>query len=157
MNRLELNHTLDVLRLARASLIERTCGEEPELFTKLYQFENNRRALSLSFEQEFIDWINRHFELAEAQGLLDSTLFLQIILQLMGRHQALDEALLKEMGAVSNELLQQKREIIQSIIQADMNSEKNYQRLLYSLEKDKALFQRQFNQLLSEENHGDFE
>lgn len=156
MNRLELNHTLDVLRLARASLIERTCSEEPELFTKLYQFENNRRALSLSFEQEFIDWINRHFELAEAQGLLDSTLFLQIILQLMGRHQALDEALLKEMGAVSNELLQQKREIIQSIIQADMNSEKNYQRLLYSLEKDKALFQRQFNQLLSEENHGIF-
>ena len=154
MNRLELNQTLAVLRLARASLIERTCSEEPELFTKLYQYENNRRALSLSFEQEFIDWINRHFELAEAQGLLDSTVFLQIILQLMGRHQALDEALLKEMGAVSNELLQQKREIIQSIIQADMNSEKNYQRLLYSLEKDKALFQRQFNHLLSEENHG---
>ncbi|RRD89838.1 hypothetical protein [Conchiformibius steedae] len=157
MNRIELTQTLDVLRLARASLIERTCSEEPELFTKLYQFENNRRALSLSFEQEFIDWINRHFELAEAKGLLDSTVFLQTILQLMGRHQALDEALLKEMGAVSNELLQQKREIIQSIIQADMNSEKNYQRLLYSLEKDKALFQRQFNQLLSEENHGDFE
>lgn len=151
----QLIDVLNIFQVARTYLIQRTCNENPELFTKFYQFENNANLLNLAFEQEFILWINHHFELAKSQDLLDNSIFLQAMMQLMNTKEGTSmKSSVDEMSLVTIDILQQKKDILQSIIDIDIKSEKNYQRLLYSFEKDKVLFQRTFNQLLDEKQNG---
>lgn len=157
MNKFKLTKNLQIFQLARSYLIERTCNEEPELFKNLYQFENNLNLLNLCFEQEFIDWIHYHFKLAESKNLLNDNVFLQSMLKLIRLKEEPSGDLLSQISFISIEILNEKKKIIQSIIDFDIKNEKNYQRLIYSHEKDKALFKRQFIQLLKEAENGDLQ
>ncbi|MFS6803893.1 hypothetical protein WKE96_13605 [Edwardsiella tarda] len=53
---------LEALQKARDNLISRSLNEDPQLFSCLFQYENNETLLCLSFEREFSIFLNENLE-----------------------------------------------------------------------------------------------
>jgi len=104
-------------------------------------------------EKEYILWINEHFQIfdkfCESRDNLETfTIFKELVFKLIENkiieYSANNDISSKEF-CIS--LLQDKREILQDFIGVASKNERNYKKLLYSYQKDKVLFDREFKQL----------
>ncbi|MFE8729189.1 hypothetical protein [Aeromonas hydrophila] len=154
LNNNELIGILSLLRNARRKLLSRSQLENPELFNNFFEFENNFELLNLAFEREFNLWVDGHFsEFDEAPEIGKSRAEIRCFNELMV--ELVQSRVIKttsEKNIASREfcisLLSDKILVINELIAVSRKSTKQYQRLLYSYQKDKALFDREFQTLM---------
>lgn len=154
LNNNELIGILSLLRNARRKLLSRSELENPELFNNFFEFENNFELLNLAFEREFNLWVDGHFsEFDEALEIGKSQAAIRCFNELMV--ELVQSRVIKttsENNIASREfcisLLSDKILVINELIAVSRKSTKQYQRLLYSYQKDKALFDREFQTLM---------
>lgn len=154
LNNNELIGILSLLRNARRKLLSRSELENPELFNSFFEFENNFELLNLAFEREFNLWVDGHFsEFDEALEIGKSQAAIRCFNELMV--ELVQSRVIKttsENNIASREfcisLLSDKILVINELIAVSRKSTKQYQRLLYSYQKDKALFDREFQTLM---------
>lgn len=154
LNNNELTSILALLRNAREKLSSRSEHENPELFKNFFEFENNSELLNLAFEREFNLWVDEHFtEFEKANELGKSQVVIRYFNELMV--ELVQSRVIKttsEKDIASRNfcisLLAEKVSVINELISVSKKSTKQYQRLLYSYQKDKALFEREFKSLM---------
>jgi hypothetical protein len=149
---------LEVFREARLSLVSRTSSEDPDLFKNFFEFEGNIEILKLVIEKECMLWIDKHFEIFDTKDILKSEYsnvdkFKESMLTLL-EYQA-------EKGKAQNNLakkdfylslISEKNRILNELIQISDVNEQSYQRLVYSYQRDKALFDREFRKLAEDKS-----
>lgn len=152
----ELIGILSLLRNARRKLSSRSELENPELFKNFFEFENNFELLNLAFEREFNLWVDRHFEEFEEDSELGKSqvvirYFNELMVDLV-QSRVIKTASEKDIASKDFciSLLSEKILVINELITVSKKSTKQYQRLLYSYQKDKALFEREFKTLMEE-------
>ncbi len=154
LNNNELTRILALLRNARIKLSSRSELENPELFKILFEFENNFELLNLAFEREFNLWVDEHFEEFEKDHELGNS---QVAIRYF--HELMVDLVQSRVIKTTSEkdvasrdfcisLLSEKIVVINELISVSKKSTKQYQRLLYSYQKDKALFEREFKTLM---------
>jgi len=153
VNKENLLDVLEVFKEGRNSLVLRLTSEEPELFGSLFEYEENTNLMALVMEKEYILWINEHFQIFDKfcesrENLETFTIFKELVFKLIENkiieYSANNDISSKEF-CIS--LLQDKREILQDFIGVASKNERNYKKLLYSYQKDKVLFDREFKRL----------
>lgn len=153
VNKENLLDVLEVFKEGRNSLVLRLTSEEPELFGSLFEYEENVNLMALVMEKEYILWINEHFQIFDkicgsTENSETFTLFKELVFKLIEskiiEYSANNDISSKEL-CIS--LLQDKREILQGFIGVASKNERNYKKLLYSYQKDKVLFDREFKRL----------
>ncbi|NEQ47821.1 MAG: hypothetical protein F6K00_31555 [Leptolyngbya sp. SIOISBB] len=144
---------LQVFKEARLSIASRISSEAPDLFRDLFKFEGNIEILSLVIEREYILWIDKHFELFDREETLKEDAsavshFQKTMVELIGHRMfkgsSCNNLVIKELCL---SLLNEKIEILNELIKVSDITERRYQRLVYSYEKDKRLFERAFRDL----------
>lgn len=154
LNNNELTGILALLRNARIKLSSRSEIESPELFKNFFEFENNFELLNFAFEREFNLWVDGHFEEFEEDPELGKSqvairYFNELMVDLV---QSRVIKTTSEKDVASRDfcisLLSEKISVINELISVSKKSTKQYQRLLYSYQKDKALFEREFKRLM---------
>ncbi len=144
---------LEVFREARLALISRTSSEEPDLFKNFFEFEGNIEILKLVIEKEGTLWIDKHFEIFDTKDILKSDYssvekFKKAMLRLLEYQTKKTRS-----GSRAKEkefclsLLSEKIDILNQLIEISDVSEQGYRRLVYSYQRDKALFEREFRRL----------
>jgi len=153
VNKENLLDVLEVFKEGRNSLVLRLTSEEPELFGNLFEYEENTSLMALVMEKEYILWINEHFQIFDKfcgskENSETFTLFKELVFKLIENkiieYNANNDISSKDL-CIS--LLQDKREILQDFIGVASKNERNYKKLLYSYQKDKVLFDREFKRL----------
>lgn len=156
LNKPDLLGVLSLMGKARGDLVSRTAHESPDLFRNLFEFENNFDMLNLAFEREFNLWIDKHFEMFDkyfndSDSLHINDTFKKLMVELVEsrviRTSTTNDLASKDF-CIS--LLSEKVSILNKFIEVSQNSEKQYQRLLYSYQRDKTLFDREFKKLMEE-------
>ena len=154
LNNDELTGILSLLRNARIKLSSRSEHENPELFKNLFEFENNFELLNLAFEREFNLWVDGHFEEFEEDPELGKSqvairYFNELMVNLV-QSRVIKTTTEKDIASrdFCISLLSEKISVINELIAVSQKSTKKYQRLLYSYQKDKALFEREFKTLM---------
>ncbi|MCS4534505.1 hypothetical protein [Neisseria montereyensis] len=145
----DLISLLNILHSARMQLVSRTCSENFDLFGSFFRFENNSELIDLLIECEFILWINKHIEIASEQNFIKNHIFIDALLKLMQK-KIIGIELNPQLSGLYLSILKEKQLLLQSLIDIGIKDEINYQRLKYSLDKDKALFEREYKRLLNE-------
>lgn len=156
INNTELLSLLWVMKKARTDLASRSEYEDPELFKNFFEFERQQDMLNLAFEREFNLWVDKHFKIIDSHEEFKvsepvSNKFNKLMVSLVE-----DRVLKTETSTdiASKEfcisLLSEKKGLLDSLIQINDKSNKYYKRLLYSYQKDKALFEREFNKLMEQ-------
>lgn len=154
LNKDELASMLSLLRNARIKLLSRSELENPELFKSFFEFEDNFELLNLAFEREFNLWVDGHFEEFEEYSELGKSqlairYFNNIMIEIV-QSRVVKTASEKDIASrdFCISLLSEKISVINEFMAVSRRSTKQYQRLLYSYQKDKALFEREFKALV---------
>lgn len=139
------------LREAREELISRTLNEDPQLFSSLFQYENDDNLLLLSFEREYSIFINSNLEKLcnNITDIEDEHIKIKL--------KNITEALLSFKGAKSNSFvnsvfISERIKAIEKILSTFDKGVERLEQMKYIHKKDKALFEREFNRLLGEQN-----
>lgn len=156
LNKQDLLGVLDLMRKARGDLVLRTAHESPDLFRNFFEFENDFDMLNLAFEREFNLWIDKHFEMFDSHfNPSDShssiTRFKRVMVELV-ENRVIRTSTTNDLASKDFciSLLSEKISILNNLIEISKKNEKQYQRLLYSYQKDKTLFDREFKKLMEE-------
>ncbi|HGY0991709.1 TPA: hypothetical protein ACNU17_000570 [Aeromonas salmonicida subsp. pectinolytica] len=139
------------LREAREELISRTLNEDPQLFSSLFQYENDDNLLLLSFEREYSIFINSNLEKIcnNITNVEDENIKIKL--------KNITEALLGFKGAKNNSFvnsvfISDRIKAIEKILSTFDKGVERLEQVNYIHKKDKALFEREFNRLLGEQN-----
>ncbi|HHQ4465322.1 TPA: hypothetical protein ACSP8J_003936 [Aeromonas veronii] len=139
------------LREAREELISRTLNEDPQLFSSLFQYENDDNLLLLSFEREYSIFINSNLEKLcnNITDIEDEHIKIKL--------KNITEALLSFKGAKNNSFvnsvfISERIKAIEKILSTFDKGVERLEQMKYIHKKDKALFEREFNRLLGEQN-----
>ena len=150
----DLLRVLSLMEKARGMLVSRTAHESPELFKNFFEFDKDLELLNLAFEREFNLWVDKHFEMfdkcfndSDSPYCIDR--FKKLIVELV-ESRVIRTSTTYDLASKDFciSLLSEKVAILNKLIEVSQNSEKQYQRLLYSYQRDKSLFNREFEKLM---------
>lgn len=137
----ELIYALNLLSKKRGELISPFLDNDPEWFGLTFKYERNQSAFDLVCEKFTTLWIDKHFKQLIQDEIPESVRkkVLSLILILVdSNNQNIDDS------SIKHSLLSTKLSIIEEILSNDDNMNIKYNKLKYSYERDKALFEREF-------------
>lgn len=149
MDKNKLTELLSIFKYARKKLISDFVNEEPNIFIPMFKYEDNDLLMGFSIEDYFISWINHHFVLYDRYSDRSSPnyhLFINKMELLLSQYIEQKNKLIDDSDIIIT-LLKDKRKILKNILIMSDKSEVNYNKLLHSYEKDKALFERRIKSL----------
>jgi len=149
---------LRVLKMARDRLLNDHNEENPEIYIPLFRYERDYEQMRLSVDKYYLNWLNYHWIIFEYylkdQEFSDTTKkelkdsFLKVFVALLrkwdlkGNHSENTDLFLQ--------LLRKRINLLSDIIELGDKEDKKYNRLVYEHERDKVLFEREFNRLKGE-------
>ncbi len=138
---------LEILKSNRVKLLGDFINENPTVYSNMFKYENDDYMMNLSRENYFLGFINRHVmkydENAIKHGYDEkvkkafAAIMYGLIESSVNYH--------KQPSDLYTELLARKIKAVRGIMEIGDNSNQRYQELLYSYEKDNALFARLIN------------
>ncbi|WP_311749331.1 hypothetical protein [Proteus terrae] len=139
------------LREARENLVSRTIKENPQLFSSLFQYENNEDLLSLSFQREYSIFINDNLEqlsihITDTENS-DTKKQLKFIVE-----QFISVKQLRNTSVIDSFFLNDKIEQIEKILSIFDKDNDRMQEINYIRKREQILFERKFKMLLGEKN-----
>jgi hypothetical protein len=148
---------LEILRIfkqGRSKLVSDFIEHELMIFTPMFKYENDLLSMDLSIEKYFVSWINYHFVLFNEVANKDSKMYYEFLARmscLLEKYiKQIEESQLLHQYEFVFQLLEGKLKHLHQILLLNDKSEKSYQQLINSIEKDTALFERQFKRLKEE-------
>lgn len=146
-----MQELLKALREARVDLVSRSISEDPQLFSALFQYENNENLLSLSFEREYSIFINSNLEkfsnhITDIEDVDTKKKLKQITKELVSFKQS------KSTSCIDTFFLGDKVTQIEKIFSVFDKDKDRLAEINYIRRKDQVLFEREFNRLLGEQN-----
>ncbi|MEC6906679.1 hypothetical protein VXS04_03240 [Photobacterium piscicola] len=146
-----MQELLKALREARVDLVSRSISEDPQLFSALFQYENNENLLSLSFEREYSIFINSNLEkfsnnITDIEDVDTKKKLKQITKELVSFKQS------KSTSCIDTFFLGDKVTRIEKIFSVFDKDKDRLAEINYIRRKDQVLFEREFNRLLGEQN-----
>ncbi|QWQ16528.1 MULTISPECIES: hypothetical protein [Providencia] len=139
------------LREAREDLVSRTIKETPQLFSSLFQYENNENLLSLSFQREYSIFINDNLEklsihITNAENS-DTKKELKFIVE-----QFVSFKQIQNTSVIDTFFLNDKIEQIEKIFSIFDKDSDRIEEINYIRKKEQVLFERKFKILLGEKD-----
>ncbi|HFF8522848.1 TPA: hypothetical protein ACGEYH_001563 [Providencia rettgeri] len=139
------------LREAREDLVSRTIKETPQLFSSLFQYENNENLLSLSFQREYSIFINDNLEklsihITNAENS-DTKKELKFIVE-----QFVSFKQVQNTSVIDTFFLNDKIEQIEKIFSIFDKDRDRIEEINYIRKKEQVLFERKFKMLLGEKD-----
>lgn len=147
------NTLLDLLSIfsdSREKLVSDFMKESIEIYRPMFEYEENEELMTLAIEKYFIGYINYHFKLFINYENIDEE-FNKAMLSFIKKFDinVSDVNLLNGTDLFSN-LIQQKQNILEEIINIGNKDNNKYNRLAYSYQKDKTLFDREIRKYIEE-------
>ncbi|WP_318440529.1 hypothetical protein [Photobacterium leiognathi] len=140
---------LKSLREARLELVSRSISEDPQLFSVLFQYENNENLLSLSFDREYSIFINSNLEkfsnnITDIEDIDMKKKLKHITEEFVSFKQS------KSTSCIDTFFLDDKVKQIERIFSIFDKDKDRLEEINYIRRKDQVLFEREFNRLLGE-------
>ncbi len=147
------NTLLDLLSIfsdSREKLVSDFMKESIEIYRPMFEYEENEELMTLAIEKYFIGYINYHFKLFINYKNIDEE-FNKAMLSFIKKFDIniSDVNLLNSTDLFSN-LIQQKENILEEIINIGNKDNNKYKQLAYSYQKDKTLFDREIRKYIEE-------
>ena len=147
------NTLLDLLSIfsdSREKLVSDFINESIEIYRPMFEYEENEELMTLAIEKYFIGYVNYHFELFVNYENIDEE-FNKAMLSFIKKFNinVSDVNLLNATDLFSN-LIQQKQNILEEIINIGNKDNNKYNQLAYSYQKDKTLFDREIRKYIEE-------
>lgn len=151
MDRNKLLDVLEIFKHSREKLYHDFINEDVEIFKPMFQYENEQELMVLAIEKYFIGYINNHFLLSEKYDSIEIE-FGEAMLKFLKEINVnfSNEELITSKGLFL-ELLSSKIVFLNSLISVGFESNKKLNKLSYSYQKDKTLFDRKIRQLKGNE------
>ena len=152
MNKQKLLDLLKLFENSRKKLTEDFISENPYIYSLMFEYgenhkfedEENHQLMKLSIEKYFTEYINHHFkELEKFDDLseeFNSSMFLFL--------KSFDVKMDNKNGDLFSEIIHQKLTFLKDIILKSNNDINNRNKLIYSYQKDKTLFDREIKKLI---------
>ncbi len=137
----ELLYIRDLLSKKREELIDPFLSRDPELMGNTFKYERNQSAFNLVREQYITLWIDNHFVQLMKDNVPHETLHKCLSLLsglLQNTNRVIDDS------EISHCILSAKNQVIQELLNEDERNTVKLNELRYSYEKDRALFEREF-------------
>lgn len=153
----DLIFALDVLKRERKTLIHDFLVEDHDIFVPMYKYENNIKLMNISIDAYFTRWLNSHFLSFECQNKdknVSGKIFYGVMKQLISKFVDRPDICNSDYKHLVENILKNKIIILQDILKFDSKLEKNYNKLMHSYEKDKAIFERELK-FVQGANNGD--
>ncbi len=153
-----LSLVLTLLQQARSKLVQDFLEESPEIYAPSFRYERNEEMLQLAREKYVVSWLNSHWELLEnllttqfsdmTQCNVFKEEFAKAFLELLRKFGVqIQHPQNSEFFAL---LLRKKAQTLEEILKISDKSEQQFEKLKYSDEREKALFNREMNRLLDQ-------
>lgn len=161
MNQTELLRALSVYRRSREQLIKDFVTEERDLYQEMFEHKPNSVAMNLAIERYIFLWLLRHpliyqeLYLSHREG--ESEDEQHLFSRFMKHFQVYCKMFIDSDidNPVIQVLLQQKIKVLDDLLRADQSANEYIKWVRYQSTKSKNLFERQLDELRSQQNaHG---
>lgn len=149
-NKERLQKYLSVLKKKRKDLISDFLNEEENVYIPMYRYRKSKALTEISIEKYFLMWISSHYNefLKRNNKNGDSNTnkeFNIIYLSLVEEFQDSNKT-----SKLMKSLLNTKIEALKEMIKSGEKSDKNFNRIIYAMEKENVLFENQISKFKNE-------
>ena len=150
MEKDKLLDLLNIFKTSREKLVLDFITENIEIYKPMFEYEKNEELMTLSIEKYFTGYINYHFKLFSSSKNIDDE-FSNAMLTFIKKFdiKVSDSNLINGTDLFSN-LIQEKQDILEKIIKIGTKDDNKYNRLSYSYQRDKTLFDREIQKYTKE-------
>lgn len=149
---------LTLLQQARSNLVRDFLEENSDIYAPSFKYERNKEMMQLAREKYVVSWLNSHWELLEnllTTQITDTTQqseikeeFAKVFLELL--HKFGVQVQHHQNSEFFATLLRKKSQTLEEILGISDKSEQQLEKLKYSGEREKALFNREMDKLLNQ-------
>lgn len=140
--------TLCILKSARAKLVSDFKSKKQDIYLPMFKYENFPVLMNLALDSYFTSWINHHFRLLdECSDFKQENVFFQTVRMLAKKILSCIVEIDDYNKGFVSKLLISKIDLLDKIIKTGEKDDEKYKALLMEYEKDKALFNREINQI----------
>lgn len=140
------NKLLDILsifRQSREKLSNDFINEDLEIYTAMFEYEKHNSLMTLAIERYFTGYIDYHFELQKEFDGIDEE-FSKVMLSFLKNFDSkVSDANLSNGKDLFSQLIEKKQKMLNKMIVIGNGDNNKYNKLLYSYQKDKTLFDRE--------------
>jgi hypothetical protein len=147
MDKNKLLDVLEIFKHSREKLSYDFISENVEIFKPMFQYENEQELMYLAVEKYFIGYINYHFLLSEKYDSIEIEFGEAMLKFLKEINVSFSNSELTASKGLFLQLLSSKIVFLNDLIGISFESNKKLNKLSYSYQKDKTLFDRKIKQL----------
>lgn len=153
MNSDELKVLLTIFRKARESLVNDFKSENIEIYDAMFRYEGNEKLMRISIDKYFISWLDSHFRIFDKlpDAISSDNLLKKFTEQMLILVKKTEQSI-KNDDQIFSELLREKKEILGALLFVGNKADTNYKKLIYTHQKDNALFNRELLKLQREQS-----
>lgn len=145
------NNLLDILSIfkqAREKLSSDFIDEDLEVYTAMFEYEKDNALMTLAIERYFTGYIDYHFELQKDFDAIDDEFSKAMLSFLNNFNIKVSDINLSHGKDLFSQIIEQKQNILNEMITIGNIDNNKYNKLAYSYQKDKTLFDRKIQQLM---------
>lgn len=142
---MDTNKLIDLLTIfkqSREKLSFDFINEDVEIFTPMFKYENKNELMSLAIEKYFIGYINHHFEIFKNYTNIDIEFSRAMLSFIKDFNINVSDSNLDDGKELFSMIIQQKESFLKEIIHVGNIDSDKFNKLSYSYQKDKTLFDR---------------
>lgn len=142
---MDTNKLIDLLTIfkqSREKLSFDFINEDIEIFEPMFKYENENELMSLAIEKYFVGYINYHFEIFKNYTNIDIEFSRAMLSFIKDFNINVSDSNLDDGKELFSMIIQQKESFLKEIIYVGNIDSDKFNKLSYSYQKDKTLFDR---------------
>ncbi len=149
MNKEKLLELLSLFKNSRKKLTDDFINENPDIYSSMFEYEDNHQLMRLCIEKYFTEYINYHFQELVKFDDLNEEFSKAMFLFLKNFDVKIDNNNNLTTGSdLFIKIIDQKLTFLKDIILLSNNDVNKQNKLIYSYQKDKTLFDREIKKLI---------
>ena len=148
MNKEKLLELLSLFKNSRKKLTDDFINENPDTYSSMFEYEENHQLMRLCIEKYFTEYINYHFQELVKFDDLSEEFSKAMFLFLKSFDVKIDNKNLTTGSDLFTKIIDQKLTFLKDIISLSNNDVNKQNKLIYSYQKDKTLFDREIKKLI---------
>ena len=148
MNKEKLLELLSLFKNSRKKLTDDFINENPDIYSSMFEYEENHQLMRLCIEKYFAEYINYHFQELVKFDDLSEEFSKAMFLFLKSFDVKIDNKNLTTGSDLFTKIIDQKLTFLKDIISLSNNDVNKQNKLIYSYQKDKTLFDREIKNLI---------
>ena len=148
MNKEKLLELLSLFKNSRKKLTDDFINENPDIYSSMFEYEENHQLMRLCIEKYFTEYINYDFQELVKFDDLSEEFSKAMFLFLKSFDVKIDNKNLTTGSDLFTKIIDQKLTFLKDIISLSNNDVNKQNKLIYSYQKDKTLFDREIKKLI---------